>query len=96
MPARNPVTIVANIIDYRHTRNLLTLAISEKYFARFQLINTTQKVFIFRVFLVRIFPYLDLIEKFTEKISVFSPNAGKYEPENLRQERLFLKFNKLK
>ena len=32
-------------------------------------------------FLVRIFLYLDWIRRFTEKISVFSPNTGKYVPE---------------
>ena len=32
-------------------------------------------------FLIRIFPHLDWIRRDTEYLSVFSPNAGKYEPE---------------
>ena len=32
-------------------------------------------------FLVHIFPYLDGIPRFTEQISIFSPNTGKYGPE---------------
>ena len=42
-------------------------------------------------FLVRIFPYLDWIQKFTEEISVFSPNTGKYGPGKLRIWTLFMK-----
>ena len=32
-------------------------------------------------FLVRIFSHLDWIRRDTEYLSMFSPNAGKYEPE---------------
>ena len=32
-------------------------------------------------FLVRIFPYLDWIRRFTSYITVFSPKTGKYGPE---------------
>ena len=34
-----------------------------------------------KLFLVRIFLYLDLIQRFDEQISIFSPNTGKYRPE---------------
>ena len=39
------------------------------------------KVPIFGVILVRIFPHLDWIRRNTSYLSVFSPNAGKCEPE---------------
>ena len=42
------------------------------------------KVSEFRVFLGRIFTYLDWRLRFTEQISVFSPNEGKYRPEKPR------------
>ena len=35
------------------------------------------------VFLVRILPHLDWIQKDTKYLSVFSPNAGKYGPEKI-------------
>ena len=38
-------------------------------------------VSVFGVFLVRIFPHLDWIQRNTPSFSVFSPNAGKYGPE---------------
>ena len=41
------------------------------------------KVFKYVVFLVHIFPYLDWIWRFTSSIFVFSPNMGKYAPQNL-------------
>ena len=34
-----------------------------------------------KLFLVRIFLYSDLIQRFDEQISIFSPNTGKYRPE---------------
>ena len=34
-----------------------------------------------KLFLIRIFLYSDWIQRFTEKISIFSPNTGKYGPE---------------
>ena len=40
------------------------------------------KVSVFRVLLVRIFPHLDLIRRDIPDLSVFSPNTGKYGPEN--------------
>ena len=49
------------------------------------------KVVQIQSFLVRIFPYLDWIQKFTEEISVFSPNTGKYGPGKLRIWTLFMK-----
>ena len=41
------------------------------------------------VFLVRIFPHLDWTRRDTEYLSVFSLNAGKYGPEELRRQTLF-------
>ena len=46
--------------------------------------NTARKLSIFGVFLVRIFPHLDRIQRDTENLSVFSPNAGKYGPNQIR------------
>ena len=46
-------------------------------------VHTAWKVLIFRVFLVRIFPHLDWIQKDTPNLSVFSQNAEKYAPEKL-------------
>ena len=48
------------------------------------LIRPTWKVSVFGVFLVRIFPHSGWIWRDTEYLSVFSSNAGKYGPENLR------------
>ena len=39
--------------------------------------STTWIVSAFGVFLVRIFPHWDRIQRFTSQISIFSPNAGK-------------------
>ena len=50
---------------------------------------TVWKVFVFRVFLVRIFSYSDWIRRDTEYLCVFSPNAGKCGPEKLRRWTLF-------
>ena len=36
-----------------------------------------------KFFLVCIFPHLDWIRRYTEYLSVFSPNAGKYGPEKI-------------
>ena len=43
--------------------------------------HTAWKMFVFGVILVRIFPHSDWISRETPYVSVFSPNAGKYEPE---------------
>ena len=43
-----------------------------------------RKVTVFRVFLVRIITHLDWIRRDTEHLSLFTPNAIKYEPETLR------------
>ena len=51
--------------------------------------STTWKLSVFRVFLVFIFPHLDWIRRDTEFLSILSPKAGKYEPENLRIGTLF-------
>ena len=42
----------------------------------------SQKLSVFGVFLACIFPYSDWIQRDTEYPPVFSPNAGKYRPEN--------------
>ena len=47
-------------------------------------IITAWEVSIFGVFLVRIFPDSDWIQRDTSYLSVFSPNAGKSGPEKLR------------
>ena len=46
-------------------------------------------MFVFGVFLVRIFLPLDLIQKDTECLSIFRPNARKYRPEKLQIRALF-------
>ena len=46
-------------------------------------------MFVFGVFLVRIFLPLDLIQKDTECLSIVRPNAGKYRPEKLQIRALF-------
>ena len=46
-------------------------------------------MFVFGVFLVRIFLPLDLIQKDTECLSIFRPKAGKYRHEKLQIRALF-------
>ena len=53
----------------------------EFYVDNFTWNSTEWKVSVFGVFLVRIFPYLDRIQKDTEYLSIFIPNAGKYGPD---------------
>ena len=53
---------------------------------------TVWKVFVFRVFLVRIFSYSDWIRRDTEYLCVFSPNAGKCGPQKLRRWTLFTRY----
>ena len=50
---------------------------------------TVEKVSIFGVFMVRIFPHSDLIGKDTPYLSVFSRNAAKYGPEKFPIRPLF-------
>ena len=50
---------------------------------------TAWKMSVFGVFLVRIFPYLDWIQRDTPYPSLFGPNVGKYGPEKLRIRTLF-------
>ena len=50
---------------------------------------TALKVSVFGDFPVRIFPHLDRIQRDTEYLSLFSPNAGKYGPEKLQIRTLF-------
>ena len=45
---------------------------------------------VFGVFLVRSFPHLYWIRRFTEQIPIFSPNVGKHEPEKFRIGALFM------
>ena len=49
---------------------------------------TVWKVSVFGVFLVRILSHSDWIRKDARYLSVFSPNAGKYEPERLQIQTL--------
>ena len=50
---------------------------------------TVWKVFVFGVFLVRVFPHSHWIRRDTPHLSVFSPNAGKYGSEKLRIRTFF-------
>ena len=45
---------------------------------------TAWKVSVFGVFLVRIFPHSDWVQRYTEYLSVISPNMRKYGPEKLQ------------
>ena len=51
--------------------------------------HTAWKVSVFGVSLVRIFAYLEWIQRDTEYLSVFSRNAGKYGPEKLQIRTFF-------
>ena len=51
--------------------------------------NTAWKVSVFGVFLVCISPDLDWIRRDIPHLSLFSPNAGKYEPEKFQIRTLF-------
>ena len=51
--------------------------------------TTAWKVSVFGVILARIFPHSDWMRRDTSYISVFSPNAGKYGPEELRLRTFF-------
>ena len=46
-------------------------------------------MFVFAVFMVRIFPHLDRIRRDTLYLSVFSPNVGKYGSEKFQIQTLF-------
>ena len=50
---------------------------------------TALKLSVFGVFLVRIFPHLNCIRRFTPQISVFCPNAGKRGNTNQQIQTLF-------
>ena len=50
---------------------------------------TVEKVSIFGVFMVRIFPHSDLIGKDTPYLSTFSRNVAKYGPEKFPIRPLF-------
>ena len=56
----------------------------------YRILNTAWKVPVFGVFIVRIFPHLDLIRRNDEFLSVFSPNTGKYGPEEIQIRTLFM------
>ena len=72
------------VFFYKNRNNRLCdkFAITLQYVWRMFLFVTA----LFRVFLVRIFPDFDWIRRFT--ISVFSPNAGEYEPKKPRTRTL--------
>ena len=53
------------------------------------LTSVAQKVSVFRVFLVRVFPHSGWIQRDTEYFSIFSPNTGKHGPEKLRIRTFF-------
>ena len=50
---------------------------------------TKGKVFVFGVFLIRIFPHSDWMRRDASYLSVFSETAGKYGPEEFRIRTLF-------
>ena len=52
--------------------------------------HTAQKVAVFGVILVRVFPHYDRIRRDTEYLLAFRPNAEKYGPEQLRIWALFM------
>ena len=58
-------------------------------------LNTARKVSVFEVFLVRIFPRSDRIQRDTEYLFVFSPNTGKYRPGKLRIRTRFPQYKTL-
>ena len=60
-------------------------------YAFLTIIITAWEVSVFGIFLVRIFPYSDLMQTDKEYLSVFSPNMGKYGPEKLQIRTLFKK-----
>ena len=66
-----------------------TNSIGSKVVKKVNLI-TAQKVSIFGVILVCIFPHSDWIRRDTEHLSVFSPNVGKCGPEYLQKWTLFM------
>ena len=55
-------------------------------------VTTTQKVSVFGVFLVSIFPHWDWIRRNTKYPFVFSPKTGKYGPEKLWIRTLFMQW----
>ena len=55
--------------------------------------DTVRKVFVFGVFLVRNFPHSDWLRRYTPYLSIFSPNAGKCEPEKLQIRTIFTQCN---
>ena len=58
----------------------------KSYFLEYHIV---WKVSLFGVFLAHIFPHLDWIRRDTPYLSIFSPNARKHGPENLRIRTLF-------
>ena len=58
-------------------------------YVSFLLCHTMWKVSVFGVFLVRIFPHSDRIQRDTPNPSVFSSNTRKYGPQKLRIQTLF-------
>ena len=59
-----------------------------KFTLNIPVIQAAWKVSVFGVFLVRILPHLGWIRRDIPYIFVFSPTAGKYEPENFRKRTL--------
>ena len=63
--------------------------LNELVYRRFSFPFIAWNVFVFGVFLIRFFPQLDWIRRYTEYLFVFSPNARKCRPEKLRIRALF-------
>ena len=70
-------------------RCMISLARFNRWQSKMFNMDTAWKVSVFGVFLVRIFPQSDWILRDTPQLSVFSPNAGKKEPENLQIRIIF-------
>ena len=70
-------------------RCMISLARFNRWQSKMFNMDTAWKVSVFGVFLVCIFPQSDWIRRDTPQLSVFSPNAGKKEPENLQIRIIF-------
>ena len=96
--ARN-INTAKTVIFHRNTdfSRILVFKRTEKYFFFLKkkkfISNTAWKVSVFGIFLVRIFPHLDWIRRDAVYLPVFSPNAGKYGPEELQIRILFTQWN---
>ena len=66
------------------SQQIFPLYLYSLYNVPFNLIKFSLGLILFRVFLVHILPYADVIRRLTVQISVFSTNTGKNGPEKFR------------